>query len=290
MSHEELCRPVIVTASAAECWDTLSERQKECVQSWNAMAHTRIPVVHVYNGRGVVPAFRQGLERAAAEYTHCNVAVLLHDDVIIKQQNWDQELIRFYEWAWALRLGVCVGFSGAYGIGRSDIYKNPYDPMQLARQSFISNLVSAESHGAREVFPRRVACCDGFSFSGPVRFLQRAFHRLDKIDEIVHHAYDTMLGLIADDHELETWFLPIYCEHFGGMTTTRPEYLEWAQAQGTSDAAIWQHAHRQFYEYGRGKLPLYIDSSARVNSPGRIMASSRGRYRSLDMQFFGGGK
>lgn len=287
--QEERCKLVIVTAHAEENWDALSNRQQECVQSWSATAGDGgITLVQVYGARGVVPAFRAGIDRAASEHTDANVILLLHNDVRLQEFGWDRKLRSFYEWAWRFRLGICVGFSGAYGIGRSDIYKTDYDPTQLARQHFISNMASAESHGERVLEPRRVACFDGFSFSGPVRFLQRAFHLLDEVHQIKHHAYDTMLGLVAHDHGLESWFLPVQCEHYGGMTTTRPDYLDWAAENHGSDAAIWQQAHRAFYEYGKGKLPCYVNASAHWQGPNALSSKVRGTYRPLDMQFFGG--
>jgi hypothetical protein len=65
-----------------------------------------------------------------------------------------------------------VGFGGGLGLGAADIYQTPYDPMQLARVGFISNMKDAELHGARTTSYQPIAVLDGFSQIGTRRYWQ----------------------------------------------------------------------------------------------------------------------
>lgn len=278
------------------------ERSRACVDSWLTRA-TMPP--HVYTvlqassetkvewaGRwstligvpeilGVVPAFAVGVQRALDD-GH-TVIGCLHDDLEIDQQGWDTDVLHLFKAC--PRAGLC-GFGGGKGLGSDDIYQTPYNPMQLARQGFRSNLRSASQHGVRGLVAEPVACLDGFSQIGTRGFwLGRTFSDQGfgerKIREsnlfaemqswgVTHHFYDGMLGCFARRLGYMVWYLPIACEHYGGRTAVGDaRYAEWATQfddgyhddQGyhetaRGDQALWQIAHKIGYSEFRDCLPI----------------------------------
>jgi len=168
-----------------------------------------------------------------------------------------------------------AGFGGAIGLGDEQIYQKPYDPMQLARIGFRSNLIDAEKHGTRSLLPERVACLDGFSQIGTRQFWEgyrnqtRALVRYSLQDMpwtvleelgFVHHFYDGALGCIAKRHGWEVWYLPVRGQHFGGQTAVGdPGYGDWAKTQiKDGDQGFWQAAHRIGYDAFKDVLPIRL--------------------------------
>ena len=286
----------IVTAS------TDLNRAKPCVETWRRNSLAPVQLIVVANGTnremsyypaedqilvadtylGSVSAFRMGVNWALAN-TDADIIACLHDDVEIHEVGWDRIVLRHFQ-----RHPACglAGFGGALGLGADDIYKVPYDPMQLARVHFRSNLVDAESHGMRSLVPERVACLDGFSqigrrefwlgYNGKAPHLSELRHMEALVDErnpmigpwtylehlgVKHHLYDSLLGAIAKRNCWETWFLPMRCRHLGGATAVGdPGYQAWAKAQtnGVGDQQFWEEAHRIGYDAFRDVLPLRV--------------------------------
>jgi hypothetical protein len=223
---------------------------------------------------GVVPAFALGVQKALED--GADVIACLHDDLEITGFGWDLQVERWFEDH--PKCGL-LGFGGGTGLGDADIYQTPYNPMQLARKQFGSNMRDAEAHGERWTEPRRVACLDGFSQIGraefwaglsPGGFLYKGdrdrwfgtdnlFARL-RTAGVIHHMYDGALGAFAAKYGWETWFLPIACHHHGGLTAVGdPRYAEWAKTQHPDgDAGFWQQSHRAVYEMFRGVLPIRV--------------------------------
>lgn len=221
--------------------------------------HTQLST-YVTHGQilGVVPAFALGVARALED--GADVIACLHDDLEINENGWDQDVREAFE---NPRVGL-VGFGGARGLGSDDIYRTPYNPMQLARQDFVSNMRHAEAHGRRGLVPERVACLDGFSQIGRREFWegysyaraladfggvdgsgtnpvyikgnlseqeweQNLFERMEALG-MVHHAYDACLGAFAARLGWEVWMLPVACHHFGGRTAVADNrYTDWAR-------------------------------------------------------------
>ena len=265
----------IVTAT------TNPERAKECVQSWEIAADRRPHTLVVANGygehpyMGTVPAFREGVDQML-EDTDIDVIACLHDDFKILEADWDRKVLRHFE-----RHPACglLGFGGAIGLGSERLYQIPYDPMQLARIGFRSNLIDAEAHGARSLLAERVACLDGFSQVGRREFwdgwkratpehtvkfqllqvTQRPWKVLADLG-FVHHFYDGALGCLAARYGWETWYLPIRGKHYGGQTAVGDAgYSEWAKTQiDGGDHGFWEAAHRAGYENFRDVLPLRV--------------------------------
>lgn len=207
---------------------------------------------------GVVPAFRRGVEAAMTFMP--DVIACLHDDVALFEEAWDRTLVEFFAAAQEQEVGLCAGLSGALAVGQLGMYEREFDPMTLARHGFCSNMRDAESHGERVTTPRRVVYSDGFSLIGPARFVLHAFRAMDDELEIVHHAYDVAFACLAAQAQLEYWLVPIECHHHGGLSATRPEYLEWAREKHGGDGQVWLTAHSAVYESFRGVLPLEVQT------------------------------
>lgn len=273
---------VVVTAT------TDPERAKPCIRSWGGL-----PFVGVVNGRpwdpqpkpegeaegelvrswllspdylGTVPAFRLGVDYAL-EQTDADLIACFHDDVEILDAEWPQKVIRLFE-----RHPTCglAGFSGAIGLADADIYQKPYNPMQLARIGFRSNLVDAETHGIRSLLSERVACCDGFSLIGRRAFFEGRrgdsgreedppWYVLERLG-VRHHAYDGMLGCLAKRYGWETWYQPLSCKHLGGQTAVGDNgYGAWAKRQHQDgDQGFWADSHRIWYASFKDVLPVRI--------------------------------
>lgn len=269
----------IVTAT------TQLARAAECLRSWGATASSVPALITVHNGEkggylGSVPAFRQGVDRALLE-TDAEIIACFHDDFEILETDWDLKVLRAF--AKTPRMGL-AGFGGAIGLGSEDLYQTPYDPLQLARQGFRSNLVDAEQHGVRSLLAERVACLDGFSQIGRRQFWEgypssqtsststrqptrvphglpgdRPWTYLEQLG-VRHHLYDGLLGCLAARYGWETWYLPVRGKHYGGRTAVGdPGYQQWAQTQvADGDQGFWKEAHRIGYDAFRDVLPLRV--------------------------------
>lgn len=215
---------------------------------------------------GTVPAFRAGVD-FALDHTEAEIIFCLHDDLEMLDPDWIGKTVRHFE-----RTPACglAGYGGAIGLGSDQIYKVPYDPMQLARVGFRSNLVDAEVHGLRSLLSERVACLDGFSQIGRRAFWQGYGRGPGSISEnplqyleghgFVHHFYDGALGCLAARVGWETWYLPVRCKHYGGQTAVGDRgYQAWAKTQILQgDQGFWQQSHARGYELFIDVLPLRV--------------------------------
>lgn len=257
-------------------------RAEACIGSWYDHAATEFAIEIVFNGHahgdylGCVPAFRLGVDSMLAHQPDVEVIACLHDDFRIDETGWDTKVLRHF--AREPRCGL-AGFGGAVGLGSHDLYHTPYQPIQLARQGFRSNLVDAEVHGIRSLLPERVACLDGFSQIGSRAFFDglvsseeyqrpgvgtmrehdRPWTYLERLG-IVHHFYDGCLGCLARRYGWETWYLPVAGQHYGGQTAVGDAgYQAWAKAKTPEgDMGFWAKAHEIGYEEFRDVLPLRV--------------------------------
>jgi GT2 family glycosyltransferase len=126
---------------------------QECCRSWlrNAKDHHRISVAI---GKDLMPAYQEIYEK-----TDGDAIAYLHDDLVCYEQDWDVRVLKQFDDPF---VGI-VGVAGALGHGHPDLYKVPYRLSNLARQSFLSNMVDAEKHGARFTGERDVAIVDGMA-------------------------------------------------------------------------------------------------------------------------------
>jgi hypothetical protein len=258
------------------------ERAVSCIASWRTMAVTnprlsvalngpraseqcgwlslQKPMVgtdYIYTSQdylGTVPAFCRGVELAMADRP--DVIAALHDDLLINEPSWDDKVLEHFR-----RHPKCglAGFGGAIGLGTDNIYQAPYDPMQLARIGFRSNLVDAESHGIRSTLPERVACLDSFSMIFRSEFAEKAWRWMEQAG-IKHHFHDGAAACLAAREGWEVWYLPVACQHLGGRTAVGDQgYQEWAKQQTPQgDQGFWLHAHKVCYEAFKDVLPIRV--------------------------------
>jgi len=229
------------------------DQAQECTQSWRDRAAYELPTYIIAGHMGVVPAFAQGVARAFAE--GATAVVCLHDDVLIEQDGWDlmveSELDRGTKFA---------GFGGAIQLGSADLYHTPYDPMQLARGGFVSNMRDAEAHGTRVRNLMQCVCFDGFCQIGTKDWFKAAWAWLGA-SGVRHHFYDGMLGcLAARAHVQPGMMIPVACHHYGGRTAVGSQaYHQWAHTQhAEGDQGFWLEAHAKGYEAFRDVLPLSV--------------------------------
>lgn len=249
-------------------------RAERCLDSWITQASAGFTRYIIENGGpdpktpylGTVPAFREGVDLVLRDEPTVEIIACLHDDLEIIEDGWDdqvRDLFRHHP-----EVGL-LGFGGAIGLGSDALYQTPYDPMQLARVGFRSNLVDAESHGARSLLPERVACLDGFSQIGRRAFWQGLNPAGQthvppwdylQLEGFVHHFYDGALGCLARRLGWAVYYVPVACHHQGGQTAVGdPGYQRWAAGQiEGGDHAFWERAHRIGYDCFRDVLPLRV--------------------------------
>src|SRR5438034_11741127 len=124
---------------------------KDCLQSWDDNAeefHHRCVIANT----DVLNAFQICYQKNKEP-----ILMYVHDDVMIYEKGWDTRVLNEFE---DPGVGV-VGFGGALGHGTPDLYTAPYHLPNLARQHFLSNMRSAESHGRRFTGERDVSILDG---------------------------------------------------------------------------------------------------------------------------------
>lgn len=224
-----------------------------CRQSWETRAAYQLPTYVVQGVWGVVPAFAQGVAEAFGN--GAEAVVCLHDDCRIDQRDWD---LLVHD---QLDAGVrFAGFGGGTQLGGADLYHTPYDPMQLARGGFVSNLEQAEAHGRRSRVPVRCVVFDGFCQIGTKDWFGAAWETLRGLG-VVHHAYDLALGCLAQRAKVQPGvMIPVACHHYGGRTAVgSTEYQTWARTQHSDgDQGFWANSHAICYEEFRDVLPLMV--------------------------------
>lgn len=179
----------------------------------------------------------------------------VHDDVEV-YEDWVTPLVRVFEKDPQAGL---VGFGGAKHFGSNDIYKTPYNLMQLIRYSFRSNMKDWAIHGTRIVVPERVSVLDGFSLF----FRGEAYHKMGGWASAVAdgmppmHMYDAWAAARMAELGYTCWVCPVECHHAGGKTSTTQVYQEFVRAEGyESGEQVFEVAHRKVYDRFRGVLPI----------------------------------
>lgn len=230
------------------------EGAEECFASWRNHATYQLSSYYVSGKQGVVPSFAAGVRIAFAN--GAEAVCTFHDDLRIDQPGWDVVVQD------ALDSGVkFAGFGGSPSLGSDQLYKFPYDPMQLARGRFLSNMQDAEAHGERVTVQTPCVVFDGFSQIGTKDWFEAAWQWLGA-SGIVHHYYDGCLASLAARAGVQPGvMLPVKCHHFGGRTAVgSAAYQDWARTQTPDgDQGFWEAAHRIGYEAFRDALPLRVE-------------------------------
>lgn len=238
----------------------LSEKDRQAYEAWTkqgsyAVTEAFAPGVTTLfrEGGGVVPAFAQGVMHAFKD--GAQAVLCLHDDVLMEEDDWD----RWLDFPDLDLIPRFAGFGGSRSLGSPRIYHDPYDPMQLARGAFASNLREAEQHGRRTKVAEPAVVFDGFAQFGTQDWFEDAWRWLWE-SGIQHHAYDAALGCLAARARVPGVLLPVQCHHFGGATAVgNADYQQWAKSvHPQGDQGFWIDAHRTVYSAFRDVLPVQV--------------------------------
>ena len=124
-----------------------------CASTWPETAagpFTR----RIIEGRPLLEAYQQGLEE-----TQEPIVGYVHDDLRVQEKGWDARVLAEFE---DPRVGL-VGFGGGLGHGDPEMYRKPYELVQLARRGYRSNTKDAEVNGERFKGECDVAVLDGMA-------------------------------------------------------------------------------------------------------------------------------
>lgn len=216
-------------------------------------AHSQVYVGGSEKNIGVTPAmqklYEMGLKMGLQD---SDWLLFLHDDVMMKEAGWDNRLEKLV--SARPNMGL-FGFGGALGLGDPDLYKKPYQLVQLARRDFISNMTAAELHGRRVKEPTRVATLDGFSLGCNMGFLKQIGGFSWWPSTLPHHSYDNALCCMAARHGKEVWMFPLEVDHLGGQTATK---VDFQRDFGRPEGEIHSDGHKWLYEEFRDVLPLRV--------------------------------
>ena len=208
----------------------------DCVKSWQDHASQSYPVL-VIEGMNVVPAYQQCFER-----TDEPILAMIHDDVVICEDGWDKRVLKEFD---DPTVGM-VGFAGAKGHGRPEMYTVPFNISNIVRMGFMSNMRTAESHGFRFAGEWDVAVLDGLAM-----FVRRSI-----LEKVGGWPVDKPYGfwLYAEWLSCETRrqgnrirLVGVDCDHLGGKTS--------GSANVTDN---FEDAHRYLYENNRDVLPYEV--------------------------------
>jgi len=221
------------------------------VRSWLGMSAERPRIHFIDNSKanlGLVRSYQKGYE----DTTELIIAYF-HDDVEIREPDWDRRVLREFE---DPTVGI-VGFGGAVRLGSHDLYKRPYDFRQLARFGYRSNAVDAEIHGARFEGECDVAVLDGYAIIVRRELLAKAGGW--PVGGLQYHMYDAWLACAAARLGYRTRLVGVKCQHYGGGTSVQGDYEKWLrETQSKTDADVHREAHEWLYDHGRDCLPLEV--------------------------------
>ena len=174
-----------------------------------------------------------------------------HDDVTVHEP-WQERVMAEFEEPQV----VVAGFGGALALGHPDIYKIPYDYVQLARARFRSNLDDAEFHGERFTGECDVAVLDSFAL-----FIRTEWLRGEggwPVDRYApSHLSDIWVCLKAWQTGMKVRLVGVACEHrSGGAGRAYPEWA--ATTKWKTDQAMHRENHRILYTEFNGFLPFEV--------------------------------
>jgi len=207
----------------------------DCVWSWQHTAAVKRNPFVVEN-KNIVEAYQLAYEQTTAP-----ILAMIHDDVVIYEQDWDLRVLKEFE---DPTVGM-VGFGGALGHGSPHLYEVPYHLPNLARQNFMSNMRSAEKHGVRFAGERDVAVLDGYAL-----FVRRSV--LDKWGgwpkdvPINYFMYSESLCCETRRQGYRIRLVGVDCEHLGGKTS------------GVTLPYSYEDEHAYFYEHNRDVMPYRV--------------------------------
>lgn len=189
--------------------------------------------------------YQELLDRSIAD-----ILLYLHTDVTIHGVDWLARVERLFD------NGKCVaaGMGGATSLGRSDLYRKPYNIWNMARGGYASNQTDAEVHGERFTGDRRVAVLDAFCMAVRTDWLRSRGGW--PVEHLTHHCLDLWLACEAARDDKEIWMSGVDVSHHGGGTSASPKYREATWLQGDSMEEDHQRPHRWLFDNYGDALPI----------------------------------
>lgn len=228
----------IVYCIATWMWDGW----QDCIKSWRSNASRRYPEFIVYN-KSIMDAYQE-CWLGAQDYQYTDpILMFAHDDLKIYEKGWDLRVLKEFD---DPTVGL-VGFAGAMGHGKPQLYNEPFRISNLVRMDFLSNLRNAEDHGYRFAGETTVAVLDGLAL----------FIRRTVLDKWGGWPVNTPLGywMYAEALCCETRrqgykirLVGVDCEHLGGKTASMVQVKD-----------DYEKAHIYFAEHNRDVMPYYVE-------------------------------
>ncbi len=203
-----------------------------------------------------------------------HVVAYVHDDLFMREDGWNARIASTF----ANDDGVMLaGIVGAPGLGRDEIYRDPYEFWHLSRCiATWSNLANAEVHGERITDEREVVFVDGVAMFVRGSLLEKVNGWAWWPEQFVHHTYDYGLSCMVRRHGGRVRVIPLAAfhgvsevpwaegmiipeENGGGHSGTygSPFYTDLADKLG-GDTAVHRGGHRWVYDEFRDVLPLRL--------------------------------
>jgi len=207
-------------------------------------------IVNIHNKYSPCECYQMLLESATAD-----IIIYSHDDVEIKDPGWlesTRSVFRLHEDT------VAVGLGGAQALGRSNLYKRPYDLVNMARGGYMSNQVDAETHGQRVANANRVVVLDAFFMAIRREWLLHNQWGGWPVKHLTHHCLDLWLACEAARQRKETYMVGIECNHYGGSVSVSPAYTNAKWLQGGTTGEDHALPHRWLFNEYRDVLPLRL--------------------------------
>lgn len=135
-SYVEPSGPMVLGIVSGRHWKDDSGSWEQCVRSWDANSLFRHPRYYVH-GKPMMEAYQEVYKNTRQE-----IIGLMHDDVEIHENTWDQRVLKQFE---DPQVGI-VGFFGATAHGDPDMYQKPFSVPQFARRNVLANMRNGEGH------------------------------------------------------------------------------------------------------------------------------------------------
>lgn len=207
---------------------------------------------------GVTPALNQAwqINKGLSDDEKADYIFYSHNDVLIEEKGWDIKVCDYIDILGDVGI---MGFGGAKGIGTPDIYKTPYNIWQLQRIDFLSNMREAMVHGRRMTnVVEKVAVLDGFALIVNTKLLDETNGFDEKVSPHYHN-YDNNICIESLINGYTNYVINIACDHHGGVTSTKNDYLNWLKTRGIdNDGIVHADSHIKLYEKFRGILPIRV--------------------------------
>lgn len=203
-----------------------------------------------------VPSANNAFLSWAVKTGNADYVSIMHSDTRIYEKSWDVKLDEIFR---ELNPGV-VGFFGAHGIGRHDLYRAPYELHQLVRVGTVAGnrcRLDPMVHGHRQISENYTKCTvlDGYFLATSTK--------LHYDEAVPHHMYDNDICLQSIDKGMSNYVVNFDNVHLGGQTDVN---TEWNTVFGKSKDEIHKQAHVHFYQkWAPGKnnidLPYFVEES-----------------------------